>query len=266
MKLDTRKIALISVFAAVQVVISRLPGIPVMGVESGKIEPTVLLIPIIGVILGPWMGALAAFLGGFVAWLIPSITFFGMLMLPTGPIGAFVAGALARNDKKSNWKVAALTLLVLITLYYLSPVGAIVPYYAILHLVALALILIFRGKTLNLLRSDNRQRLTWGTTIASFSGIMANHMAGTLIYIASIIWFLQLKGIKDAVRNVGFSALKSGLPKLDPTGLEPLLYWLVPISAVERLVMTAITVIVGTGVIFVLKNSGIITLGKPSIE
>ena len=151
-KLDTGKIALISVFAAVQVVISRLPGIPVIGVESGKIEPTVLLIPIIGVILGPWMGALAAFLGNFIAWLIPSITFFGMLMLQTGPIGAFVAGALARNDKKSNWTVAALTLLVLITLYYLSPVGAIVPYYAILHLVAFALILIFRGKTLDLLR------------------------------------------------------------------------------------------------------------------
>ena len=260
MKLNTREIALISAFAAAQVVMSRLPGIPTIGVQSGKIEPTVILVPIIGIILGPWIGGLATFLGNFIAWLIPSVTFFGMLMLPTGPIGAIVAGALAKNDKRSNWKIAALILSVLIALYYISPIGIQVPFYAFIHLVALALILIFRGKVSDLIRSDDKQKSTWGTAIASFSGIMANHMTGTLIFIATIFLHVQLTGIIDTIKNLGFSALKSGIQKLDLTGLGTLLYWIAPIAVVERLVMTAIAVIIGTGVIFIVKNSGLIEI------
>jgi len=260
MKLSTKEIALISVFAALHVIVSRMPGIPVIGTESGKIELTVVLVPVTGIILGPWIGGLAAFLGNFVAWLIPATTFYGMLNLPTGPIGAIVAGALARNDKKSNWKVAALILLVLNALWYISPPGIEVPYYPFLHLGALALILTFKGKVSDLIRSEDKQKVTWGTTIAGFSGIMANHMAGNLIFIASIGWFIQLRGIKDALVNLGFNWLKSGLPKGDPTGLGALFALMLPISVIERLLMTAIAVPISVGVLYTLKKSGIISI------
>ncbi len=259
MKLNTKEIALISVFAALQIIVSRLPGIPVVGTESGKIELTVILVPVIGIILGPWIGGLAAFLGNFIAWLIPTTTFYGMLNLPTGPIGAVVAGALARNDKKSNWKVAALLLLVLNALWYLTPPGQAVPYYPFLHLGALALILVFREKISNFMRSQEKQEVTFGTAIASFSGIMANHMTGNLIFIASIGWFIQLRGIKDAIVNLGFYWLKSGLPKDDPTGLGTLFAIMLPISVIERLLMTAIAIPIGAGILYALRKTGIIT-------
>ena len=261
MKLDTRQIALIAVFAALQVIISRLPGIPLIGLESGSIEPTVLLMPIIGIILGPWVGAFAAFLGNFIAWLIPTTSFFGMLMLPTGPIGAAVAGALARKEKPHNWRIAALMLLVMNVLFYLTPAGLAVPYYPLLHITALALVLAFRGKISDYIRSDDKRELTWGTIVASFSGIMANHMTGTLIFIGSVGWFLELKGIKDAIKALLiWDALKSGLPKMDPTGLGTVLAVVFPISVAERLIMTAIAVAFSGGIIYILRKSGIITI------
>jgi uncharacterized membrane protein len=260
MKLNTKQIALISVFAALQVILGRLPGIPVIGLETGSIEPTVLLLPIIGIVLGPWVGGLAAFIGNLITWLIPKTTFFGMLMLPTGPIGAVVAGALARDSKRSNWKLAAVVLLVLNALYYISPPGIIVPYFPLLHLAALSLILIFRGRVLEFIRSEDERRSLWGTTISSFGGIMANHMTGNLIFIASVGWFIELKGIKDAIKNMGFSWLTSGLPKMDPTGLGTVLAIVFPISIVERLAMTAIAVALGAGIVYTLKRSGIISI------
>ena len=260
MKLNTRQITLISIFAALQVIISRLPGIPLIGVESGKIEPTVLLMPVIGILLGPWVGGLAVFIGNFIAWLIPSTSFFGMLMLPTGPIGAIVAGALARNRRGADWKVAALILLFLNVFYLISPPGLAVPYFAALHVAALILILAFRSKISEYVRSEDKQKITWGTTLASFSGIMANHMTGTLIFIASVGWFIQLKGIKNAIKSLGFYWLKSGLPKMDPTGLGTLLAFVFPISVVERLVMTAIAVLIAVGIIYALKKSGMINI------
>lgn len=260
MKLNTKQIALISVFAALQVILGRLPGIPVIGLETGSIEPTVLLLPVIGIILGPWVGGLTSFIGNLITWLIPTTTFFGMLMLPTGPIGTIVAGALARNDKKSNWKVAALILLVLNVLYYVSTPGILVPYFPLLHLLALALILVFRGRVLEFIRSEDKRRSMWGTAVASFSGIMANHMTGTLIFIGSVGWFIELKGIKDAIVNMGFSLLKSGLPNMDPTGLGTVLAIVFPISIVERLLMTAIAVALGAGTVYTLKRSGIMSI------
>jgi len=260
MKLNTRQIALISVFAALQAIISRVPGIPIIGVEGGNIEPTILLMPVIGIVLGPWIGGLAAFIGNFIAWLIPSTSFYGMLLLPTGPVGAIVSGALARTYGKSNWKTAALVLGVLIILWYISPAGFLVPYYPILHLSALILVLAFRQKTAQLIGSGGKRELTWGTIISSFCGIMANHMTGTLIFIGSVQWFLELKGIKNAIVNLGFDWLKSGLPNIDPTGLGTVFVLVFPITIAERLIMTTIAVLIGVGILYALRKGGIISL------
>ncbi|MBS7640019.1 MAG: ECF transporter S component [Candidatus Bathyarchaeia archaeon] len=101
MKINAKQIALISVFSALQLIISRLPGIPIIGIAQGKIEPQLFLMPTLGMVLGPWLGGAAAFLGNFIAWLIPETTFYGMLMLPTIPIGTMVCGFLSRKSSKS---------------------------------------------------------------------------------------------------------------------------------------------------------------------
>lgn len=257
MKLNARKVALISVFAALQVVLSRLPGIPVIGLSSGRIEPTVLLMPVIGMLLGPWIGGLAVFIGNFIAWLIPSTTFFGMLMLPTAPLGAIASGALVGRGRRTGWRITAVLLTSLILLWYISPPGLIVPYYPALHIAALALVLALRGRVAELLERGQRRGMAWGAFIASLSGMMANHMAGNLIFISSVGWFVQLKGIRDAIAALGFTWLKSGLPKNDPTGLGALFALTFPIYIVERLLMTLIAVPIAVGIIYTLRRSGL---------
>ncbi len=263
MNLKSREVALISIFAALQVVLSRLPGIPVIGLSSGRIEPTILLMPLIGMLLGPWIGALAVFIGNFIAWLIPTTTFFGMLMLPTGPIGAVASGALMRRGHRPGWRITAALLAALILLWYLSPPGLTVPYYPALHLTALLLVLALRGRVAELVESGERRRMLLGAFIASLSGMMANHMAGSLIFISSVGWFVQLKGIRDAIAAMGFSWLKSGLPKDDPTGLGALFAITFPISVVERILMTLIAVPIAAGLIYALRRGGLIQYRAP---
>ncbi len=256
MKLKSREIALVTVFAALLVIISRLPGIPIVG-GTGRIEFTVILNPIIGVLLGPWLGGLAAFLGNFLAWLIPTTSFYGFLNLPLGPLTAIVSGALARNSRYSNWKLSAVLIGVLNLLWYLTPPGREVLIYPFLHWAAFILIILFREKVNEFLNSEIKRKLTFGTALCCFSGIMANHMGGNLIFIASVGWFVSLKAIKDAVKALGFYWLKSGLPKIEDP-LAAIFAFYLPISVVERLLMTAIATFLGTGIVFALKRSGLI--------
>lgn len=259
MKLSSRQIAVIAIFAALYAIISRLPGIPIIG-GSSKIEPVVILDPIVGILLGPWIGGLASLLGNFVAWIIPTTTFFGLLNLPCGPVAAIVSGSLARNTKNANWKFAVIIYAVLMGLWYITPPGQEVLYYPFLHWTAFALILIFREKVQSFLNADANLRKISGATVCGFGGIMANHMTGNLIYISSVGWFISLKDIKDALKNLGFFWLKSGLPQpKDPLGA--IFASVLPITVVERLLITIFTVYLTYGLIFALRKSGMIRLG-----
>jgi uncharacterized membrane protein len=66
MKETNKQIALISTFAIIILVVTRLPGIPIIGGVAkggGNIELSVILYPIIGIILGPVAGASASLIG-----------------------------------------------------------------------------------------------------------------------------------------------------------------------------------------------------------
>lgn len=260
MKLSSRQVAVIAVFAALYAIVSRLPGIPIIG-GAGKIEPVVILDPIVGILLGAWIGGLTSLLGNFVAWIIPSVTFYGLLNLPTGPIAAIVSGSLARNTKNSNWKFAAVIYAILMVLWYLTPTGREAFYYPFLHWAAFALILIFRERTYSLLNADTNFRKILGATICSFGGIMANHMTGNLIYIGSVGSFISLKAIKDTVKTLGFFWLKSGLPHPPEEPLAAIFTFYLPITVVERLLFTIFAVYLAYGLMIALRKSGIIRMG-----
>jgi uncharacterized membrane protein len=260
MKLSTRQIAVTAIFAALYAIISRLPGIPIIGVSS-KIELVVILDPIVGILLGAWIGGLTSLLGNFVAWIIPSTSFYGLLNLPCGPIAAIVSGSLARKDKYANWKFAAIVYAVLMGLWYLTPPGQEVLYYPFLHWTAFILILAFREKIYNFLNADANHIKALGTTICCFGGIMANHMTGNLIYIGAVGWFVSLKDVKDALKNLGFFWLKSGLPSPPEDPLGAIFATTLPITIVERLLITIFTVYLAYGLMLALRKSGLIKLG-----
>jgi len=259
MKLSSKQVAIIAIFAALYAVVSRLPGIPTIG-ASGKIEPVVILDPIVGILLGPWIGGLTSLLGNFVAWIIPSTSFYGLLNLPTGPVAAIVSGNLARNTRNSNWKFAVIAYAVLMGLWYLTPPGREVLYYPFLHWTAFALILVFREKAHSFLNADVNPKKILGLTICSFAGVMANSMTGNLIFIGSVGWFVSLKAIKDTLKNLGFFWLKSGLPQpQDP--LAAVFAAVLPITVAERLLFAIFAVYLGYGLMIALRKSGIIKLG-----
>lgn len=272
LKLGSKNIALISIFAALLVIISRLPGIPRVG-GGGDIELTVVLTPIIGIVLGPWIGGLAALIGNFLVWIIPKATVFGLVNLPLGPIAAIVSGALARNDRVANWKLAAALLGILNALWYLTTPGRELFYYPFLHWAAFMLVLLFRERVTEFLKTGTKRVMAFGTGICCYAGIMANHMAGNLIYIVSIGWFVSLQAIRSALRSVGLfwgsflyslgfvsspeKWVTTGL-KLPQDPLAQLFYVSIPAYVIERLAITAIATYVGLGIIFALRRSGII--------
>jgi len=62
-----REAALVAVFAALSViVIMFLPSIPIIGLAGARITLDAAIAPVYGLVLGPYLGALAALIGGIV--------------------------------------------------------------------------------------------------------------------------------------------------------------------------------------------------------
>jgi len=261
LRISAREIALIAVFAALIAIITRLPGIPIaLGIRAGTIEFSVPLYPLAGILLGPWIGALAVLIGNFIAWIIPTSTVMGFLLIPAGAFAALCAGFLVRKTKWVNWKTAAVLLTVLIALWYVTPLGFEAPFYPFfLHVPALLLILIFRGKIFEFVNSTSKRAVTLGIGIGSFVGVMADHMWGNIMFITGVNFVVDMKVFRDALKNIGM-AISLGFSASHPIPdwvyqmiTNPTLgdYFMlsVPIATIERLTFTIIATIVGVGVI-----------------
>jgi len=120
MRLHTQKAALIAVFAALYYVLSLVtPYIPAVAIPDIKISLEALFATIFGLILGPYFGALAAFTGAIVAWVLPpsGMTPFGMPFLLSPPINALVTGLIYYK----KWKTGFLIFSLLVVAFLFTP-------------------------------------------------------------------------------------------------------------------------------------------------
>ena len=117
--LDSRKIALTSVFAALYYLMSFLPGVPAIGVSGVKIQIEACMASVYGLILGPYLGALATFVGVFIAWALPpgKMGPLGLVLLPSPVINAFTVGLICEG----KWMEAFLLLGLLNIAFWLLP-------------------------------------------------------------------------------------------------------------------------------------------------
>ncbi len=238
-------------FSALIVIISRLPGIPILGGPvqgGGSIELSVVLYPVIGLVLGPGIGFIAALLGNLIAWVLPTSTVFGLLLIPAGALSAFVSGCLSHRMVFTNWKIASGVLTILILLWYLSPVGGEAPLYPILHVTALSLILIFRDRIFKYLHSLERRQQILGAAICCYGSILTDHMFGNLAWISSIGLVIPLQSVQDAMKSLGMVWLTLGIYIPDVT-LGDIFMLVLPISILERLIYTAVATILGVAII-----------------
>ncbi len=118
--LTTRNVPLVAIFAALYAVLSLLTfNVSAPGVSQVQISLFALVASIFGLVLGPYLGTLAAFLGAFVAWALPpsGMSPFGFPFLLSPPINAFVTGSIFYK----KWKFAFIAFAILIAAFFFTP-------------------------------------------------------------------------------------------------------------------------------------------------
>ena len=301
LKLSARDVAFVGVFAALSVVVIRvIPGFPIIGISDSQIKFDAAIAPIYGMILGPYLGFLAAFIGGIVL----ANSWFSVLTSFAPAVSALVAGLLTQKKVTSSnrsfpgWAAAGIILGLLILGWYATWVGQNALLYPVLHIAGLLIILVFRDRIATAFKNSEEIRKKWrikpnyillgivvivlayvlpkpylswieilqylslplyflgaiiilhgifggeegkvnfviAVSLASYCGIIADHMIGNLSYISLIGIVFPPEWLPDT----------------------PALFMsILPVSVAERLVFTAIATIFGVGLVLALRRSGL---------
>jgi hypothetical protein len=310
-KLSAKDVAFMAIFAAFSAILIKiLPGIPIVGVSGANISLDAAIAPIFGFVIGPYLGFLAALIGG----LVTAGTPFDILTSFAPAVSALVAGFLTQKNLGNNegrikgWMIASLVLGLLILGWYTTRVGQEAPFYPILHIGGFILILATRGWTAKTFKEGKVEGTSWqvkpyhllagiiiivvaymfsqpylsdvwflsylslpmflisgilvvyslfgvgrksfvlAISIASYCGIIADHMLGNLVFINTINLFIPLSDVEQ------YFLKPLGLPDI-----PSLFMYTIPISAIERISFTIIATIVGVGLILALREANLLT-------
>jgi hypothetical protein len=118
--LTTRNVALVAIFGALYYVVSLITvNISAAGVPAVQISLAALIASVFGLVLGPYLGTLAAFLGAFVAWTLPpsGMAPTGLPFLLSPPLNALVTGLIFYK----KWKAGFLAFSLLIIAFLFTP-------------------------------------------------------------------------------------------------------------------------------------------------
>ena len=242
--------AYVAVFAALSVVVIMfVPRIPIIGLPGGGITLDAAIAPVYGIVLGPYLGALAALIGGIVVAGTRGWVVFDILTSFSPAVSAMVAGMLTRNGSEfggrnaGRWIGAASILLILTAGWYMIWVGQRAPLYPVLQIVGLLIVLIFRGRISTLFKSAKRKDVSLAVLLSSYCGLVSDHMLGGLVYILGIGLFIPLDTVEQALKAMGLPSIPA------------LFMYALPISIVERALMSAIATLFGTALILALRSS-----------
>ncbi len=183
--MSTRNIALVAIFAALYYVLSLiLPALYAIGVPNLQIQLEALIASVFGLILGPFLGMLAAFLGVLVTWVIPPVAMnpLSIPFLLSPPLNAFVVGLIFY--RKWKWGFALFSFLIAAFLF-LPPSQPLTEYYyvsaAVLWDKVIALFLIIPAVMLSRDLSGPK-RLPILIFVLAFVGNQVDNMWGTNMF------------------------------------------------------------------------------------
>jgi hypothetical protein len=225
MRLSATKIALISVFAALQALLSVFPFTITIG-TSGQITLGVIGGPLIGILFGPVFGGLAVLIGSFVGvFLNPGGALFGVLTVIPPSLAAVAAGF----TKMRRSYVAGAIILLSLLVFYAHPSGREAFAYTWLHIcamiVAFSPLAYAAGSSFH---SSDVDRPLLGITVAAFVAILADHMSGS----ALAIWYFS------------------------PTLTPDIWYGAMLIYPVERVIALILTTLIAVPVYYGLRRAG----------
>jgi hypothetical protein len=117
-QITTRQIALTAIFAALYVAISvAIPFAIPMGVAGLEIALPALFATIFGIIIGPYLGTAAAFIGALASLALLGMSPYSVPFLLSPPLNAFVSGSLFYN----KWKQAVIPFAVIMVAFLFTP-------------------------------------------------------------------------------------------------------------------------------------------------
>ena len=190
-KLSAQNVALVAVFAALYYVLSLItPYVPAVAIPEIKISLEALIATIFGIILGPYLGALTAFVGALVAWTLPpgSMSPYGMPFLLSPPMNALVTGLIYYK----KWKAGFLAFCLLIIAFLFTPpvqplpqnfhVGIAVLWDKVIALLLILPCVIFAKQL------STSKTLPFLYFLLAFIGNQADNMWGSLAFATPLVY------------------------------------------------------------------------------
>jgi len=178
-KLTSQDVALIICFTALYVVLSFLSISPIIGLPGKTITAAAIIAPIMGIILGPYVGFLSTFSGGIIGF------FFGSFSQPSfvsGIVASLCAGLLFVG-KRSLCAITYLSLL--LTFGFFPLFGPVWLYpYSLWFQVAGFLLLVSPLQSLAIknLNSGNDTKVLYAFFIISLTSTLAGQIAGSTVF------------------------------------------------------------------------------------
>lgn len=249
LKITTKQIALIAIFAALYAVLRMMQTIPMIGVEGGKFSVSDVIAPVYGILLGPYVGGASVITGTFLAIAMGRpVTFLFLDFLPA-LVNCMALGFLMRGKW---WPVVALNAVLLVgfilnplTTLFINIGGVAIPFFW-LHIAAFIVLVSPLGhRAGSWVKTLKPAKLAIGLTVLAFVGTMMQHLTGNIL--------------TEAV--MGYI-----LPTMTPAafnGMWNIVFFTYPW---ERLILIVLAVVVGIPLVRILFKTSFFGLNNQAVE
>jgi hypothetical protein len=183
LKFQTKDLALVCSFASLYAVLSFLSLSPVIGAAGSSIKMATIMAPLVGLILGPYLGSLATSMGGFIGWSFTQTGPFSFLSFVPGAASALCSGLLFMRKGLTS---VVLYLVLFLALAFYPTIGPawLFPYFLWFQLIGFVVLV----SPLRLKATDSMHRHTkwsdlfFGLGVICFTATMFGQIVGSMMF------------------------------------------------------------------------------------
>ena len=155
---------------------------PIIGALGRFITLAAVFAPILGIILGPYIGSAAASIGGFIGWIITQSGAFSFVSFIPGVASAFVAGLLTKGKRGTSIVFYLLLLSAMAFFPIIGPVW-LYPLYVWFQLVGLTILASPASNMASrFIQSMKTQKSALSIGIIALISTLTGQMTGTLMF------------------------------------------------------------------------------------
>lgn len=195
--LRTKEIALVICFTALYAVFASIPIFQLLGMPSRSITAAAITAPVIGVLLGPYIGTLSALLGGAIGFFTGS---FGPWNFVAGIVATLCAGLLYKG--KQLWCVLVYAFFLMVFGFYPSIGPAWLFPLSMWFQIVCLLVLVspLQSMAVKKIKSGNSRSLVLSFFVISLASTLAGQISGSLTYMLLVPsslggWLLMWQGL-----------------------------------------------------------------------